>query len=622
MRNKKITKIIIGFLIFSQLSFLPTLAFAFAVSPAVPTADSNNGNSVGGSAGIIQNGVELGELAPPFADYKLCAGAVLLAEQLFNKANLANSTSAVMSPTGNGSLLLSMGTLDGAYTTYILCAEGDLTALSAVETMSTYTTNVKQQYAGEISTGLATYKKKQDDLEARIDNANQGFWKTLLVALLLKTSKAMANALVSKLVNNYKIKDFKQYADSVATLVYDNQFIRENYPDKEGQMMARAILNNPLLRNQVPTALFVAADKNLGFDPGTLSPNDPNYYTKMASVGAGSANPYLQQSIYVSNVDAARAKSMNMAQNQIAQSNGLKTPVNCAGSLAQQNSIDAQTKALSAQLDNRTALLNNLNAAKGLGQNVSSTDIAKAQADYNTALNTWNKSPDALGSGNAAIIMCEAIVAPPILINKGIDQAFNAIGVNMAQYNSNNLPAFINTITDVASQIGTSFIFGGSQGAQNAAVMSEGKLVGAAVAATSDYVSSNTAANIAKGIINFSFDSGTVAPNSYSLSWEVSKDVISSASYVVISGDGAPMTINQLTSQKIVQRLPLTGTTAITTTKGGIYTLTVYDGAGKVLTSASTSFAIPATPLVNGAFTAKPSLSIRGPEPEFNPRGE
>ena len=108
------------------------------------------------------------------------------------------------------------------------------------------------------------YVKKYSDLDARINNANQGFWKTLLISMLLQTSKAVADTLVTKLVNNYKISNLKHYTDSVATLMYDNQFIRENFPNTQDQLMARAILEQSGVPHANPAGNFCGGQRGFG----------------------------------------------------------------------------------------------------------------------------------------------------------------------------------------------------------------------------------------------------------------------------------------------------------------------------------------------------------------------
>ena len=110
-------------------------------------------------------------------------------------------------------------------------------------------------------------------------------------------------------------------------------------------------------------------------------------------------------------------------------------------------------------------------------------DIKKAQSDLTAAETAWSNLPyDVTGSnsgpgsntslgssltsgtnteGAAAIVMCEAISSPAVLVNQGIDSVINNIGHNLSQYNNSNLPSFLSTISSIASQIGSSLVLGG-----------------------------------------------------------------------------------------------------------------------------------------------------------------
>ena len=59
--------------------------------------------------------------------------------------------------------------------------------------------------------------------------------------------------------------------------------------------------------------------------------------------------------------------------------------------------------------------------------------------------------------------MCEAISSPAVLVNQALTPFLPIWDGNLTQYNSSNLPAFINTITGIASQIGTSMVLGGAE---------------------------------------------------------------------------------------------------------------------------------------------------------------
>ena len=420
--------------------------------------------------------------------------------------------------------------------------------------------------------------------------------------------------------------------------MYDNQYLRDNFPDAQGQSMARAILTQPEFRDQIQPGIFVAANTALGFTPGTLSPSDPNYYQKMAMVGSASANPYFMQTAYVSGVDQAHAQALVQANAQIAQSQGYKTPVNCAGSLAQQQQIDLKAKAASDQLANRQALYNSLLTA---GPAANQSDLAKAKSDLDNATIAWNNVPFTVtgtssvsslqqGGGNntegtMAIAMCEAISSPATLINQGIDSVVSHYTDGLSQYNNNNLPAFISIIGQVASQIGSSLIFGGAGAAQGAAIINESTVANSLTASVSQTITANAASSSLNSITFIAVpSSGTnvgVGKN-YQLNWDAS--AVSGSDHVTILGDGI---------QSTLAAYPVSGSTTVATSKGGVYTLSVYDSNNNLLAtrsitinvnSAQTSFSYnnSGSPTVAGAFTSIPVLQTRGPAVTIAPRGE
>lgn len=664
----KLKTIIASFLIFSQLVFWPVLVLAQTaniVAPLNPVPISDSGS-------LIANNAFNTALLPIQKIYSGCNSSLKDFEATDNATNLGFSFSTLIG--GDGKYVAQLGKEIGTYQIYLYCLQGPplglasvviglpdgiLPALNNIIAPNLYTSNIKQQMVAEVNVNIQTYKAKLVNAQARYNAASQNVWKALLITILLNTTKAVANQLVYKLVNNYKISNLMAYTNSLATLAYDNQFVRANFPDAQSQIMARQILTNPALRTQIQPGMYIQANNSLAFNPATLSTSNPNFYANMGQVGSSQANPYFLQSSFVAGVDQSRASSLAMAQNHISQGNGYKAPVSCAGSLAQQRSLDLQNKALSDQLANRQTLLNNLLNAAEMGQDVKQADITKASADLKAAQDAWNNSPDALNKGNPAVVMCEAVASPAVLVNQGIDALFKSVSANMSQYNSNNLPGYLSAIGGTASQIGSSMILGGVSGGST---VNENQALGQAVAATTaagfKTLNDNQSANLAKGVI-INFDANTGVDNSYTISWQIVDTQIPTASYVTLSGDGVAgaSSVDPKTQATVLTKLPLNGSNAVTTTKGGTYTLTVYDASGKVLTTATSTLTPTVTVAssggsgglvcngsyssvaecvaqngqdycntlcgsVHGAFTDKPVLSLRGPVEHLSPRGQ
>jgi hypothetical protein len=609
MLDNRIKKLIATFLIFSQLAFFPLVTFADILgiqgsNPAIPMYVSNSitpevdapifaaisgASAANQSCAVADQAYSVGDTVAQFgfSGLSLIGGSPLLTTQLTAKITK----------------------LEG----FIACRQAVLATLEGIVTPDLITAQPKQTVYNAATAAITSMKAKEDSLKAQLADATQGFWKTLLVSVLLQTSKAVADTLVAKLVNNYKISNLKQYADSAATLMYDNQFIRENFPNAQDQLMARAILTNPAFRSQIQPSIFVAANAALGYNPNAINPASPNFYGQMAAMGSPSANPYYLQTAYVGGVDQSHAAAMATAQQQISQGSGYKAPVNCAGTLTQQRQVDAQYQALQTQAQNRSALLASLTAAVQSGQKVSASDLAKAQADDNAAQLALANAPQAVMSSsgststNPAIIMCEAISSPAVLVNQGIDALFKAVGGNLTQYNSNNLPGYINIISGIASQIGTSMVLGGVGAGASSALLNENKAVAATAALAA---STNSAANGSNtnldGSSNFVIGIYPSSGNSTLVNWQVITANLPTASYTTVTGPGAP-----------TGHLPLTGNITVSPTVNTSYVLTVFNAAGKSLgntnmnvfvdTSSSQSFNYnPNAPAVAGAFTRHP----------------
>ncbi len=635
MRANKFQKIVAGVLIFSQLTFWPALALAFvstapgALSP-VPINDT--GSITGNTA-----------FDAPFTTikttYTACNVTIKAFEVTDNAARLGFSFSSIIG--GGGALAVQLQAEITAYNAYLNppCLTTILQSLDKLTAPNTYTSTLKQQLVTQVKADAQTYQAKLKIAHEKYDVASQSIWKALLITVLLKTSKTIANQLVNRLVNNYKIANIKQYTDSLSTLAYDNQFIRENFPDAQSQLMARAILTNPSFRNEIQPGIYAAADNALGYNPDTVNLSDPSFYSKMAAAGSSQANPYVMQTSFVAGVDQSHSNAQSSAQQQISQGNGYKAPVNCAGSLAQQKAIDSQSKALSNQLADRKALLKSLTDTRDnmknftieQGQQIDS-EVAKAQTDYNKALAAWNSAPSAISTSSPAIIICEGVSSPAVLVNQGIDSMFKAMGTNISQYNGNNLPSFLSAIGGIATQIGSSMVLGGITGSP--AIISESQALSQASSLGINFASQSLAA-LDNGIIFNTPQPTGNSPNEYELSWEINTAKLPTASYVTIKGTGVLDTKINAAGKTVPNNLPLSGSYAVTATVNTSYKITVYHQNGStpqitdpVLASEQTDLQVTkqtakagsGEPAVAGASITRRLEPIRGPV-GVSPRG-
>lgn len=461
--KNKIKKFIVFLLVFAELAAAPALALA---QLDVPT--SNSALGTGGIVGTTENAVADSLLKVVITALDLCVGPFKIALDGQNKANNAFGGLELIS--GNANVVAIIQSKLVAVDGILTCRLTADSSIRNIPTPNVYIGQKKQRLEEVNNAEIQTYQKIKEDLNKQLNVAKQSFWKTLVWNVLIKTTKSITISLANKLMNNFKINDFSKYADAVATQVYDNQYIRANYSGSgSDQLIVRSMLNNPLAQREIQPAVLRAADAALGFIPNQVdtSASNQNFYAQMATVGSGSANPYLRQTVYANATQQIHSQALAQANAEIAQSNGLKTPRNCAGAIGQQQIIDKNWDAMNNQLANRQALLNDLTNYRNNMTNFTTEqaqqidkDIAKAQADVSTAQTALDSVPDSAG-GSPAIKICEAIVSPPMMINKGIDTAFKAIGDKMGVYDNNNLPFFMTFISDIASQISTNLIFGG-----------------------------------------------------------------------------------------------------------------------------------------------------------------
>ena len=219
--------------------------------------------------------------------------------------------------------------------------------------------------------------------------------------------------------------------------------------------------------------------------------------------------------------------------------------------------------------------------------------LQQAQAADTAAHNAWNNLPFAVtgnnsisgstaggGStteGTAAIVMCEAVNSPAVLVNQGIDAVFKSL--NLGNYTNSNLPQFLSQISQMATQIGSSLVLGGITG--NPPTINENLAIGQGVtptqAATIQTLNNNAISNMQQGI------DLEIYPTSggYSITWTVNTQQVGTASYVTISGPGIANPAARLALTNSGNPLNVVSAVA------GNYILNVYDASNKLLISVS-----------------------------------
>lgn len=578
---------------------------------------SHPGLGTGGIAGSIAATASKAALATATASNEVCQKA----EVAFNTANTIKGIAygGLSLIGGNQAEVADLEVYKKAVDGFIKCREAVKTTLLAAVTVNLYDGQTKQRLNDDISIALRNLEKRRDDIETQAKIAKRGLWKGIFAGILIKTTKVVSQRLVNSLTSRYKINDIMQYADAVASNVYTAQLIHDRAADNEEQMIFRSIISNPLLRTKLNNVIYQRAADALElngqvFSARGMSADDPDFYLKMAKFGNAETSVPFLKTTYENRAAEIQSAGVSSAQNEMLLGSGLKAPRTCAGNVNEQKSIELRWGQANDKLANRQALYNDLYEAyntkfAGLSPKERKrlfTDLDKAEADYLKAaaelkaMPTTFKSVDNKSTGQKKSLLfktCETIASPAESVNKGIDAAFKSFSKGLADYNDNNLPFFMSWVSDIGSSIASNLIFGGDL---KATLLAESGNVSQAINTALSFADANAAKKNLENGISFGYDRGNTADEQI-LSWEVLD--VKNASFVTIIGNGitdiqrdsrGQVITDPKTKLPVLNRLPLSGSTAIRTKTGGNYILKVYDSAGKLLTNqASINIVMP-----------------------------
>ena len=153
----------------------------------------------------------------------------------------------------------------------------------------------------------------------------EDIYQEALATAFARFATAFLDKLITSIEQNYKIANFLYYTDALVS----GQYL-DDYLDKYvGNNLDKAMIKNfiPELNCGNPQdmkLIFKAkADQYLGFDPTTVSPKDPEYFSKMARVGDFLSSPQGWDLYYQDVADQARAAAQQAAQDEMT-SEGLK----------------------------------------------------------------------------------------------------------------------------------------------------------------------------------------------------------------------------------------------------------------------------------------------------------
>jgi len=617
MRKKFFAKILISALIFAQAALAPLSAFAqFGVSNKVPTQDGDLYEVISGKKpSLISNPISSFEQFTKALDLALdtttsivngvkCSDILKAATDILNKADDFNSWTfgGLSLVTGSaGEVAMLKGKIVSLNNAKTCVVDKQLAVVEKIKPGSILEAQAKQTAMDDLTKQRENIKLRLDQMNMQLRQAQGNFWKSVVVATLLKTTKLVSQRLVNTLTSKYKINNVMQYADAVASQVYTTQLILSKATDKQDQLILRSLATNPLLRTKIDSAIYQRAADALEINGETfstrgMSADDPDLYLKLAKFGDPNTSvPYLKTS-YNNRSSEMSAIGKASAQNEILLGSGLKAPRTCEGNVSTQNAIDQEWAQVNDQMQNRLALYWELEDSydtryKSLSpkdQQQLATDFKKAEADYLSAAAKLKEMPTKYE--NPVLDICKAIASPAEMVNKGIDKAFGKFADNLGDYKTENLPFFMNFISDIGSNIASDLIFGGDV---KATLLQESGNISTAINLGINFADAQTSQKNMENGIDFYFVPSTTNPNGFTIKWEI-LPVIDDVAYVTVSGPGVSSILTDSagrpvvgpTGQPLVNKfLGRSGSKFVEAPNGGTYSLRVFNNKDQALSN-------------------------------------
>jgi hypothetical protein len=162
--------------------------------------------------------------------------------------------------------------------------------------------------------------------------------------------------MLTKIETNYMVANFLYYSDALVAGQYTNDYLNKYVADSFDRQIIKKFIPQFNCGKQDPNlkAVFEAkSSEYLGFDPEGVSPDDPDYFQKMAKVGSFLASPQGWKIRYEDLANQAKSEAEKTAEKELT-SSGLKTPRD-AIKMSISNSINS---IVSAQRAGMQALFN------------------------------------------------------------------------------------------------------------------------------------------------------------------------------------------------------------------------------------------------------------------------
>lgn len=299
-----------------------------------------------------------------------------------------------------------------------------------------------------LAIGITDISRKMDSVKESLNQAWAEVWKAITVRLLMQAQQKITTNLVNGLVDKYKISNYTQYANAVASQVYSYQYLKQNSTKGADQMILRSMLPGGNGKKIAMPMIKAKADSAFGQKVDLVALDDPNFFKEMAAKGSRNANPSFQEYIAESGASEVAAKAQAKASEEIAAGNGFKASWDCKES--RQQIVDAETAKLSKQVEIDYAAYDDL---------LTQYELDPQGVEYNevkTAENAYNFSKDKLESyaeaEKDAKSPCE-LLNPASVIAKSTSDILGAHLNATANMKDANLPFFAKFIESTAGNL-------------------------------------------------------------------------------------------------------------------------------------------------------------------------
>lgn len=339
------------------------------------------------------------------------------------------------------------------------CINGQVTILRKVVPSTVAGGQKMQAMLDDYTKMMNTINSRRDTLSKQLQSSQTGYWKNQTVQQLSNLSKSTTKNLFNNVTNNYKIKDFNNYTNSVAGLVYTKNSIKATAPGNSVKQMAlQKYTSGSSTPGSISPAVRAQADLFVGQKPSQVGLDDKDFYSKMFLYGSNEGFPLTADIAARDKAATAQGVGVSAATQEVAQSSGYKAPRNCYAS-DPNAALEQKFQQVSSKVDYQLEQLTQLENDRDIGNDYTQDDLDKAQADYDAAVNEMNSLTKQYPDGLVA--QCDRIVAPAETVKTVAADAAANYTSDYSNWNDNDLLGYSSRIASTTNAIYSDMIFGG-----------------------------------------------------------------------------------------------------------------------------------------------------------------